>query len=235
MSSLRPAVNAVDATIQERASRLASTDLFREVDAEVIGELARHCRARALASGERVPREGDGIRYAVFVWSGELLVVRDEPERIIFVNVPEGGFFRLAYSVADAHEYYEVDANAPSSVLLVPGQKIREIARSNHAVAGRLVSVMAQRVNLAADALCRLRVRDPEERVMSALRIIDRERGLALGGTVTQLAEHVGLRRETVSRALQALEKKGRLKRDGVQVTWVSDPAAEAPSDGESA
>ena len=219
---------SVDATPEARAARLAECDIFRGVSAEAIGELARLCRARVLASGERLPREQDGFRYIVFVWNGEMLVVRDEPTRIIFLNVPPGSLFRVAYAVADAHEYYEIESNAPNtSVLLIPGARVRELARTYPDVAMRLVRLMSERVNLGTDALCRLRVRDPEERVLAAIRTIDRERGLELGGTVTMLAEHVGLRRETVSRALVSLEKRGLIRRSPVQVVWVADPGAE--------
>jgi len=223
--SARP--NAIDATLEERQKRLAATDLFRGVEPHALAELARHCRARALTEGERLPRETDGTRFFVFVWSGEMLVIRDEPTRIIYVNVPEGGFFRLAYAIADADEHYELDANAPSSVLLIPGARVRELARTYPKIGHTVVKTMAERVSLACDGLCRLRLRDPEERVLSAMRVIQRQRGLDLGGTVTMLAEHVGLRRETVSRALQSLEKRGLVKRDGTVVVWVAGPSAE--------
>lgn len=219
--------NAVDATLEERQTRLGAIDMFRGVAPAYITELVRHCRARLLADGERLPREPDGTRFFVFVWSGELLVVRDEPTRIIYVNVPEGGLFRLAYAIADADENYDLDARSPSSVLLIPGARVREMARTYPQIGHAVVRTMAERVSLACDGLCRLRVRDPEERVLSAMRVIERQRGFDHGGTVTMLAEHVGLRRETVSRALQALEKRGLVKRDGTAVVWVAGEGAE--------
>ena len=84
--SARPKINAVDATVEERQRRLGAIDLFRGVDLAIMTELVRHCRARLLAVDERLPREPDGNRFFVFVWSGELLVVRDEPARIIYVR-----------------------------------------------------------------------------------------------------------------------------------------------------
>ena len=117
-------------------------------------------------------------------------------------------------------------ANVAASVLLIPGAVLVRLVEREPSLGLAILRVVNTRHALATAGLAMMHVRDPEDRVMDALRMIDLVRGLR-EGSVSLLADHVGLRRETVSRALSSLKRKGLVRRSGAQITWVAPPASE--------
>jgi len=214
-------MDAIDATLEQRATRLGASDMFRALSPATLADLARHARARRVAKGERLVVDES---HAVFVFSGELFLVRSMEPRLLFLNVPAGSVTHVSKAIGGAGlppHPCDIEAAVPSSVLLLSGEQLRQLVCDDAAFATVVIQRSAEHVALAHCAYAMMHVRDSEARVLTALRAIAMLRGLSRRGSVRQLAIHVGLRRETVSRALASLGRRGLVgRRDGC--LWVS-------------
>lgn len=200
-------------------SLLRQLPIFAELDPSVLLRLTERCVTRTLAAGTVLFTAGEECRGLYIVESGRVRIYRLSPEgreQVLHIEGPgravaelplfDGGPYpasavtveesRLVFLPrADFEHLYRTNPDAAHAIIRGLGKRLRHLVHVTETLAFR--DVAARLALLLAGYGERAGVRTPEG--------VE----LTLGRTQEELALEIGAARESVSRALKQLQKKG--------------------------
>jgi CRP/FNR family cyclic AMP-dependent transcriptional regulator len=200
---------------------LQSCPLFADASPAALQALAAVASTRSFARGTIVATEGGPAPAVVLVARGRLRAVRRAASgREITVEV-----FRPGDLLADAALTPNVplandwEAAETTSLLMIPREALLAHLRGAHEVAVALAVQLVSRLERAKDLAVALALSDVESRVVAALVGLGRQdgadgpEGLLIRQRPTQqeIANQIGACRETVSRTVSDLVRRGLL------------------------
>jgi CRP/FNR family transcriptional regulator, cyclic AMP receptor protein len=200
---------------------LQSSDLFVALPPASLRALADASTIKNLTRGSMIAGEGALLTHAFLVLRGRARAVRrGENGREITVEI-----FRPGDLVADAvigpEEAVSNDCEAveATTVLLIPCEALLAQMRALPELSLAISRHLVRRLNRSKDLAVGLALSDVQGRVVSALRTLARHDGQALPEgalirhrpTQQELANSIGACRETVSRIVSDLVRKGLL------------------------
>lgn len=213
---------------------LRKAPLLAELDLESVTALAEVAELQAVERHKVVYLEGDPSRHLVLVHGGRVKTFRSaRPGRTIALAVHRaGGFFGELCLVGEQSRAEAAVAVAPSHLSLIPREALQALAGTNPQIAARLLAVFArQRQVLERRLVGTLRTapgRVAELLLENAESVADVDGTTALlaaGLSQTDLAELLGMRRESMSVVLRDLERDGLIRRRGNRGLLLTDPA----------
>jgi CRP/FNR family transcriptional regulator, dissimilatory nitrate respiration regulator len=166
--------------------------------------------------GATVFRSGSPAHAVFFVESGAIRLLRRgrQGEEVVLHDARAGEFFAEA-SLDSACYHCDAIATAPSVLLQVPADALRELLEADHAFARQWVALLARQLRAVRTRVERLSLKSAAERVRHLL--VSEGRGVCcevvLNGTLKDLARHLGLTHEVLYRTLAAMERDGLLER----------------------
>ena len=162
--------------------------------------------------------DGDEARYYFKIVSGvvRLCKVTRDGQRQIAAFLTAGDFFGWT---AQDHYSYSAEAVTPVSVVKWSRRRVEDLMRTDRAAGHRVLVSLSNQLALAHDHLLLLGRMTAAERISTFLSTLHRRQAdhLLLGTTVElpmnrgDIADYLGLSRETVSRTLTAMMRKGEL------------------------
>lgn len=182
---------------------------------------------RSLDAGAPLFRQGDRAIAIFAIESGRVRLLRHTASQhpIVLHTARKGELFAEAALFASAYHCDAVAAVA-SRVRAIPKRQLLAAFRSDPAVGERFMAVLAHQIHALRARLEERNIRSARARVLHHLALMGGGdgRGLALEGTVMELAAELGLTHEALYRALAALEKEGLIARTRSEIRLLENP-----------
>jgi CRP/FNR family transcriptional regulator, cyclic AMP receptor protein len=205
-------------TIQEVLTELSPFNVLGRAN---LGELAKVCRAEWVPAAHVLIRQGEQLGYLVSVVDGTGRMQRTAPDKKTIIESPigKGNVIGLLSALDQKPISATIIAETPMQLLLVPIAVVKQLMRE--------VPVFAEQITIQLTTMVR---RLEEERLMLSLpnafqRIYAHLNQLLSSESATpdttvlpkqnEIAAYVNVSRETVSRAIQLLVKKGVIAKQG--------------------
>ena len=210
------------------AALLARLPLLAAATPQAQEALAASASLRTLRRGQVLLLEGERSDHLYAVVSGrfKVFVTSDRGDELVLSLLGPGDHLgeisvldRLARSAT-------VQATADSVVLVLPGDPLRALLSSSAPVALAWATALATEVRRLTGSTADLVFLDLPRRLVKLLL----EGGAAevdLGGSQAELAARLGVARQSLNRALSALQQRGWLLVDGPSVVLRDRPALE--------
>ncbi|MGZ4107194.1 MAG: Crp/Fnr family transcriptional regulator [Tumebacillaceae bacterium] len=208
---------------------LRSVEFFSELPDLEVQAIGEKLIERNVNRGEFVFMEGEDREYVYFVLRGLIKVFKvDEEGRELIVNIlgagqmfPHVGLFEYAPYPGTA------EALVQSSMLAMRVEDFVALADSNPIVMRKLMKVLEKKIKHLQKKLHELALLNSQERVEALLCHFAEEYGersadgilLRLPVTHSEMAQMIGIRRESVNRVWNQLRKDGVLRGD--KDVWV--------------
>jgi CRP-like cAMP-binding protein len=209
-----------------RRNLLSHATLLRGCAPAALENLAQCSEVRICASDTVLVAQEEPANAVYFVAYGRVrLTLLGEGDRELTVaELGQGDCFGEAAILEGAH--YATTAIATDEVMLLVIEREAFLAclRAHPSVGLRLALELTRRLDSMTQQLAELAMQDVESRVALALRRMAKRDGQPIRGGVVirrrithqQIADLVGTRRETVSRSISALTRRGLVSsRDG--------------------
>ncbi len=173
---------------------------------------------RRLVAGEALFRQRDPARAIFAVLSGRVLLVRHTPagQRVLLHNARPGELLAEAALFAEAYHCDAIAATA-AELRVIPTPALRDALRRDPALALGLARTLAHQVQGLRARLALRDLRPAGERVLAALALHagPEDGAVRLAGPLVDFAAEIGLSHEALYRTLAALERAGRIERNG--------------------
>ena len=171
---------------------------------------------------QTIYHEGDEARRCFMIVSGvvRLCKVTEDGRRQIAAFLTAGDFFGWANR---DHYSYSAEAVTLVSAVSYSRRRVEELVRTDPVVGSRVLVLLSSQLTLAHDHLLLLGRMTATERISAFLLTLTRRRaGYRLDATTVELpmtrrdiADHLGLTIETVSRTMSAMKREGVLTFNG--------------------
>lgn len=203
---------------------LAAHPLLGELGPDVLRRLAERAELRPYRGGETVFHEGDAAPHWLLVAKGSVEVVRfgsDGSERVYHC-------FSVGQCVAEAamfmaHGRYPMQARAVGATLVwrLERQALRQACEAHPALALRLLEEFSRRLYHYINEVEWLTVSSAPQRLAAFLLRLAARQGtqVELPSSQRQLAAHLGIRAETLSRLLSEWQTRRWLRGERRQWT----------------
>ena len=200
---------------------LSSCAAFAGAEPTTLQSLAQACSVRQIARGASLATEGSAINQAFLVIKGHVRAVRrGESGREITLEVfRPGDLIGDGLLAPDQPLTSEWEAVEQAAVLVIPREAVLAHLRQLPELQMTLGRILVARLNRSKDMAVALALSDVEDRVIGALRLLARQdgegqevpEGLLIRHRPTQqeLANRIGACRETVSRIVSDLTRRG--------------------------
>jgi CRP-like cAMP-binding protein len=218
---LSHSVKVVASTDGPALEALRACPQLRGAPVEVLRTIARQSTVRPVSRGTIVAAQGSRLDFAILVVRGTLRsVCRAENGREISIEV-----FRAPEMIADgvvapdAPLRNDWEAIETGAVLVIPREPLLACLRSSPEVALTVAAALVTRLERSKSLATGLALSDVQDRVVSRLVALGRQDGapgpdgLLIRNRPTQqeLANQIGACRETVSRTVSDLVRRGML------------------------
>jgi CRP/FNR family transcriptional activator FtrB len=158
--------------------------------------------------------EGDTADFLYVLVDGliELYGTHDGQKTTLDILQPVGSF-TLAAVIRDDVYLKSARTLAPSQILMIPAQTVREVYRTDHAFADAIVNELAERYRCSVRALKSVKLRNGLERLANWILYTDEQQGgqrcFELSFDKRTLASRLWMTPENLSRNLAVLTKHG--------------------------
>jgi CRP-like cAMP-binding protein len=210
----------------------ASAPTLQELSSGPLAELAPRVR---FWKGMEIGVQGEPCSYLYIIAEGHVLLSRRSPvgEDYALYLLGVGDLF--GEGSLRPEQRWLVTARAVSDGLAhrLPASHLPSLARHFPDLTAKIVTLICSRIERAHRRLDAISVDGAPDRLLYLLHTLaashaetapDGQTWLALPLTQAELGEMIGLKRETVARALAQLEARGLIRREGRKGLWLSAP-----------
>ena len=198
---------------------LRQIPIFSELDDSSLARLASHCVSRSVAAGAVLFTTGEACRGLYIIESGRVRIYRisaEGREQVLHVEGPGRPVAELPLFDGGVYPASAVTIE-PSRLLFLPRADFEHLYRSNPDVAQAIIRALGKRLRHLVHVTETLAFRDVAARLAMLLAGYAESAGratpdgieIALDRTQEELALEIGAARESVSRALKQLQKRG--------------------------
>jgi CRP-like cAMP-binding protein len=197
---------------------VARIRMFQNLPEKSQEELLKHVIHTKHARGTAIVEEGDPIDSILIVRKGRIKTSRidAEGEEHVLDVLHDGQAIWHGMFSEDPVYRYSVICLTDVDLCEIRRDEFEEVLAKRPEVAMSLISMLSTELNDAEEKAMLLGIRDPKKRLAGYLLFRDeRCTGAEIHMKLDDIAASIGLRPETVSRNIKALEKDGFLKRTG--------------------
>lgn len=209
------------ASSADLGSLLRQIPIFGELDDPSIARLASHCVPRTVGTGFVLFTAGEACRGLYIIESGRVRIYRisaEGREQVLHIEGPGRPVAELPLFDGGAYPASAVTMEE-SRLLFLPRADFEHLYRSNPDFAQSIIRALGKRLRHLVHVTETLAFRDVAARLAMLLAGYAETSGrsgpdgieLTLDRTQEQLALEIGAARESVSRALKQLQKRGLL------------------------
>jgi CRP-like cAMP-binding protein len=189
---------------------------MRSTKQTTLEALQRIGRRRRLAEGEAVFRQGQRADAIYRVITGEVHLLRHsrDGKTVLLHRASDGEFFAEA-SLDASHYHCTAMCIRPTELQMFAADRLRTLLQDDAGFAFAWISRLSSELRRQRAGVERLSLKSAADRLCHYLMTEGDPPGeLQLSGTLSQLAEALGLSREALYRTLAELERQGRLQRE---------------------
>jgi CRP/FNR family cyclic AMP-dependent transcriptional regulator len=209
--------------LQRSASILGATELFADLDSEILNRVGEKALERRFRRGQLIFGEGDPGDSLFVVVDGlvKVFVTSDEGEEMLLITLRAGDTFGELALIDGRARSASAQAVEPTAALVVTRDVLLELMREHPALSESLLGSLGALVRRLTEQAADLVFLDLHGRVAKLLVHFAAERGqeeeavLDLHLTQSDLAAMVGGSRQSVNQILRAFEKRGYIELRG--------------------
>lgn len=198
--------------MSERVALLRDISYFEALPTDELEQVARVSRVITLESGEALFHEGDPAEGLYLVVRGGVRAVRYSPEgrQLIVREFHPGETFNEVGALDGSENAATAITTAnPTEVLIVPGEKMRQLTREYPDFGQQVMRAMAEKLRYAMGKVNRLALMVVKARLASHLLESATDTGVLKGISQEELAAQLGTVRQVLGRALSEMQKAG--------------------------
>jgi len=205
--------------------------IFSKLDADEVNEVAKRVRPRVHPRGEQLYGAGDDNPYLMIIHSGWVKVSRltesghEQVIRVLGVGDFLGEATFIGSGVAD---HFAVTLEE-SEICSLHRDDMRDYLSRSPSVAYKMLETLSNRLESTENQLSSVTGEEAGHRVASYLLRLARESGtnqVTLPISKKDVASYLGMKAETFSRRLAALEEVGTVRLSGNRGIGILDPEA---------
>ncbi|MGI5970263.1 MAG: Crp/Fnr family transcriptional regulator [Oscillospiraceae bacterium] len=205
---------------------LSETFLFKDAEDDLLPTVTDPlCSISRFKPGEIIFDTQNFRRSLAFVLSGKVAVTKDTGgrKRLLMSVLRPGDVFGAAALFCEAETYVTtLTSVGPSRVLFLPDRLLRRLLLFSPVAAENYLRYLSGRIRFLSERIDSLAAPDGPGKLSAWLRAHAEPDGegwiVDVGQSWSSLASSVGLSRASLYRALDALEEKNVLKRDGYEI-----------------
>lgn len=200
------------ATVGELTGFLAGVPLFANLSDRSLNMLARGCRFKEVEPGEVLFFQADESEAAFVVKSGKVSIVLNSPDgrEMVINRMHRGDLFGELGLLTKKPRSTSAIAHSKCELLMMPREVFLDVLEHEPHLALRMLELTASRLQMSGKRESALAFLDAQARLSSLLLELEKheEKGYV---TISQeeLAQHTGLIRQTVAKALGKWRRAG--------------------------
>lgn len=227
-------------TPMEEAARklnlLSMVDIFRDLTQEEIEEINKMVRMVTIKKGHVLYRPEEEVEVLFLLKKGKIqaYTITAEGKRLIIETIGPGTFFGEMPLIAQSMHQVFAEAIEDSLVCVLSRNDLEKLLQSKPSVSVRLVEILSSRLKETQARLEESIIKGATVKVSRGLLRLAQGTSELSGLTHQELADSVGLQRETVSRALHQLQDLGlvELGMKNISILSMTGLEAEAQKSG---
>ncbi len=206
---------------EDTAALLASVDVFADLEARELAQIASVAVPRTFERGEVLFREGDRGDTCYVIRSGAVVIRRDHASgsgrSITLAEFRVGAFFGELAMFGEEVRSATAETLEPTAVVALLSGDVQRVMRSNPDITFKMLQGLADRLRTANERLLQQSFQTVSGRVASALlgQVGARQaegagdHEVLVRATQAEIAQLAGTSRESASRFLASLEREG--------------------------
>jgi CRP/FNR family cyclic AMP-dependent transcriptional regulator len=206
-------------TGEETARLLARTEVFGDLSARELEEVARVAVPRSWAQNELIFREGDTGDTCYLIKSGAVLLTREHQDgrMIALAELRTGGMFGELAMFRGETRSASAEAIEATEAIALLAPDVQRLIRSNPEIASKLLAALSERIRRTTERLLQQSFQTVAGRVAGAVlaQTVARQaegapqQDVVIRATQAEIAGLAGTSRESASRFLATLEREG--------------------------
>lgn len=183
-----------------------------------MADIARITNARIFKKGEVIYHEGEMEKKLYVIHLGRVKVSKmSEAGKEQIIRILEPGDFLGELSLfVQAPLNNTAEALEATKVCMIDGIKLNEIISRNPGIAAKIIEELSKRLQKAENLIESLGLQDVEQRVADTLlRMSEGKDEIQLAISKKDLAAHIGISQETLSRKLSQFQEMGLIEQPG--------------------
>ncbi len=207
-------------------SCIEKVPIFSKLSAEEILEVARVTTEHQFNKGEMIFFPGDALDKLYVIHQGKVKISRisDAGKEQIIRVLGEGDFLGELSLFANLPASSSAEAMETTIVCQIESEKIKELMLHSAQIAVKILTEISRRLYEAENLIETIGLYDVEKRVASAiLKLAGNSDEVVLAMSKKDLALHLGISQETLSRKLSAFQDQGWLKLSGHRQITILD------------
>ncbi len=210
--------------------------IFKNLSAEELTDVTRLIVRRKYKKGELIFLEGNKLEGLYIINHGKIKIfkyTKEGKEQILYI-LSEGDFIGELSLLNTEEVSYYAEAMAPVNICLIKKSDFDEILNQKPQISLRILEVISQRLSKLEGLVQSLGTKDVEARIAQMLLDLKAEYGieaadyieLTIPLTREDMANYIGVTRETISRKLSSLQEEGIIKLVGNKKILILDADA---------
>lgn len=203
--------------------------IFNNLNYDEMLEVAGITNSREYKKGEMIYMAGDKGRNLFVIHKGKVKITRISEtgkEQVIRVLGPGEFMGELSLFV---HEKLKDNAEAleDTKVCIINGEQLKKLMEKYPTISFKILEELSSRLGKAEQLIEHLGIHNVETRIVETLLNLADEKGeIVLTMSKGDLASHIGMSQETLSRKLSYFQEKGWIKLVGHRKIVLLDPAS---------
>ncbi|GFP76422.1 Crp/Fnr family transcriptional regulator [Clostridium fungisolvens] len=210
-------------------SCIENVPIFSTLTFDEVLEVSMTTMHREYKKGESIYLEGDVGEKLFIINKGKVKIVKlSETGREKIIRVLGPGEFMGELSLFTQNPFKNnAEALESTTVCIVDGKKINDLIEKRPRIALKIIKEMSSRLEEAEDQIQSLAINDVEQRLADTLLEMAESSDL-INLTISKkdLASHIGMSQETLSRKLASFQKNGWIDQEGQRKIIILDKNA---------
>lgn len=203
--------------------------IFSNLNQEEMDRIAAIISDREYAKGETIYFSGEAKEQLYVINQGKAkvyIVSETGKEQIIRILYP-GDFMGELSLFVNSPLNSNAEALEPTAVCVIDGQKLKGIIREVPDIALKIIEELSKRLKNAENMIESLGLHDVEQRVADILLNMSGDQDeIKLTISKKDLAAHMGMSQETLSRKLTSFQERGWIRQSGQRFIKIVDRPA---------
>ena len=205
---------------------MAKVPIFSSLSPEEMATIAEIITDKEYKKGESIYLSGDTGKRLYVINQGKVKIFRISEagkEQIIRILYP-GDFMGELSLFAHSPVNSSAEALEPTMVCVIDGDKLSQIMKEVPSIAIKIIEELSKRLLNAENLIESLGLHDVEQRVADTLlKMAEDQDEITLTITKKDLAAHMGMSQETLSRKLTQFQDMGWIKQVGRKTIQILD------------
>lgn len=200
--------------------------IFSNLNPKEMMEIARITIKKDYKKGETIYLAGDKGEKLFVIHHGKVKISRISEagkEQIIRI-LGDGDFMGELALFIHSPLNSTAEALEPTNVCVIDGNKLNNIVNNNPSISVKIIEELSNRLQNAENLIESIGLHDVEQRVANTLlNLADGENEIELAISKKDLAAHIGISQETLSRRLTIFQDMGLIKQIGHRMISILD------------